>query len=239
MFIKNRKTWKWFTWGKHPAFEDFVWAGIQTPLFRRFKKWMDTGFAMFEVDSNLRTQNYSWRFWTKGAEQEIVCGLVRNSCDCYGRSYPLLYIGTGSLKDWVGNCTMLPLALESIWKSLEYISSARFDTLRQLNVSLQLIESPAPKWRHYHQRIDNASNKPVPVNCMETTEGGNNLLRFNYKQPENLPYDLIFCQRVMPTKKHHSPMAVFIGEIKEDIAVAIINSTLTPSDFVWLWSLDQ
>lgn len=239
MLIKNRKTWKWFTWGKHPALEDFVWAGTQTPLFQRFTKWVDTGFARFEVDSNLRTRNCSWRFYTKGSEQEIVCGLVRNSCDSHGRSFPLLYIGTGSLKDWLGNCTMLPLALEPIWKSIEYISSARFDTLGQLNESLQLIESPAPKWRHYQQRIYNSPNKPEPVNCMETMEGEKNILRFACKQPENLPQDLLFCQRVMSMGTHHSPMAVFIGEIKEDIAVAIINSTLTPSDFVWLWSLGQ
>ena len=237
--MQYEEHWSWFAWGKHPALEDFVWAGTQTPLFQRFTKWVDNGFARLSEDSKMRTRNCSWRFWTKGTGKNVVCGLVRNSCDTHGRSFPLLYIGTGGLKEWPSNCSILPLAFESVWKDVEYVASARFDTAGQLNQSLQLMPSPTPDWRKFQERAYQSANRSKPANCQETVTSGKRLLKVDCGQPENLPHDLQFCQRVMTMGEDPSPMAVFIGEIEGVIAVAIINNALTPSDFVWLWNLDQ
>ncbi len=236
--IKSRKQWRWFAWGKHPGLEDFVWAGDHTPLFQRFTKWVDNGFAGLKTDSVLRSRHCSWRFWTKGTKGEVVCGLVRNSSDFHGRSFPLLYLGTGVLDEWSGNCSMLPFAFETIWKNFEYVSSARFDSIRQLNESLQLIQHPVPKWREYQQRIYNTANMSGASICQETIDGVNCLLKIDCSIPENLPYDVQFCQRVMSMGDHPSPPAVFIGEIDGNVAVAVIAHALTPPDFVWLWNLD-
>ncbi len=237
--MKNRTQWQWYAWGKHPGLEDFVWAGMQTPLFQRFTKWVDNGFARLNTDSKLRSRHCSWRFWTRGAGHQIVCGLVRNSCDTHGRSFPLLYVGAGGLEDWMRNCSMLPFAFESIWKSFEYAASARFDNLRQLNEALQLIQQPEPQWRTYQQRIYNRAELSAESGSKEAVEDGRRLLLVDCGLPENLPFDLRFCRRVMSMGDDQSPLAVFIGEIEDRIAVTIIDRILTPADFVWLWTLDQ
>lgn len=236
--MPNNHHWKWYTWGKHPALEDFVWAGTQTPLFKRFSKWVDNGFAKFTEDSEMRTRNCSWRFWTRGTGTEVVCGLIRNSCDSHGRNFPLLCIGTGGLSNWSEHCSMLPLAFDSMWKNIEYVASARFDTAGQLNESLQLIEQPVPDWHDYQQRLYITANTLKPLNCDETVEDGKRLLQIDCGQPENLPLEIHFCQYVTAVAKDQSPMAVFIGEIQDNIAVAIINHALVPDDFVWLWNLN-
>jgi len=151
----------------------------------------------------------------------------------------MLYVGAGELEDWINNCSMLPFAFESIWKSFEYVASARFDSLRQLNDALHLIQQPEPEWRKYQQRIYNHAEMSATSNSEEAVEGGRRLLAIDCKQPENLPFDLRFCKRVMSMGAEQSPLAVFIGEIKGRIAVTVMNRILTPADFVWLWTLDQ
>ncbi len=237
--IRKRKEWKWFVWGKHPGMEDFVWGGSKTPLFQRFSKWVDNGFAGLQADPVLRSKHCSWRFWTKGTGRDVVCGLVRNSCDIQGRSFPLLYLGTGALEEWPGNCSMLPFAFESIWKNFEYVSSARFDAVRQLDDSLHLIQKPVPKWREYQQRIYNTPNMSGGAKCEETVDGVKCLLKIDCRIPENLPYDLHFCQRVIIMGDQPAPPSVFISEIDGWVAVAVISQALTPPDFVWLWGLGQ
>ncbi len=237
--MKNHLTWKWFVWGKHPGVEDFICAGDQTPLFQRFTKWVDNGFMRIGVNSELRSRHRSWRFWTKGAEEEIVCGLVRNSCDSYGRSFPLLYLGSGELKNWATNCSLLPFAFESVWKSLEYVAAARYHSVDQLNEALQLIEPPEPIWRQYQQRIYKTPNLNTDANSDEQVDGQKHLFKIDCESPENLPHNLNFCNNVMTRGEHDAPLAVFIGEIGPRIAVAMVNTILRPSDFTWLWSLQE
>ena len=237
--MKHPTQWKWFAWGKHPGVQDFVCAGTQTPLFQRFTKWVDNGFARLEAGSGLRTRHCSWRFWTKGAADQVVCGLVRNSCDTFGRSFPSLFIGSGELEDWVNNCSVLPFAFEPIWKSFEYIAAARFDAVRQLNDHLQLLRQPLPEWRKYQQRIYKTANLFKTAKSEEKVDGLKRLIQIDCEQPENLPYDLQFCNRVMTTGDDQAPLAVFIGEIEDRITVAIMKNTLSPEDFVWLWELEQ
>ncbi len=237
--MKRSNQWNWFVWGKHPGVEDFICAGTQTPLFQRFTKWVDNGFARIGMDLKSRAMHCSWRFWTKGASEDVVCGLVRNSCDSYGRSFPLLYLGTGQLKDWTHNCSLLPFAFESTWKGFEYVAAARYHSVGRLNETLQLIEPPAPDWRQYQQRIHNATNLSTVANFDEKVEGQKRLYKIACELPEDLPHDLNFCSRVMVRGKLTTPMAVFIGEIEAQIAVAIIDQVLNPADFAWLWTLKE
>ncbi len=237
--MKNSNNWMWFVWGKHPGVEDFICAGTQTPLFQRFTKWVDNGFARITKEADLRSRHCSWRFWTHGAGDDIVCGLVRNSCDSYGRSFPLLYLGTGELKDWMHNCSLLPFAFESVWKNFEYVGSARYHSVKRLNEALQLMQAPGSTWHQYRQRIFSESNLSSAARFDQDTSGRNRLFKIECKFPENLPHDLNFCNQVMPKGAQHPPKAVFIGEIGHRIAVAIVDSILTPADFRWLWSFRE
>ena len=237
--MKHRNAWKWFVWGKHPGVEDFICAGAQTPLFHRFTKWVDNGFARVAREDELRSRHCSWRFWTQGGEGDIVCGLVRNSCDSYGRSFPLLYLGTGALEGWMRNCSLLPFAFEQVWKSFEYVGSARYHSVKRLNDALQLMQPPEAVWDHYRQRIFDEPNLYSAARYEEEASGTNRVFKIECKLPENLPHDLNFCNQVMPKGALEPPKAVFIGEIGPRIAVAIVNNILTPADFCWLWSFRE
>lgn len=134
---------------------------------------------------------------------------------------------------------MLPFAFEPIWKSFEYMAAARFDSIRQLNDHLQLLQQPLPEWRNYQQRIYRTANLFKTDRCEEKVDGLKYLIQIDCEQPENLPYDLQFCHRVMATGDDRTPLAVFIGEVNDRITVVTMSSTLSPEDFVWLWELDQ
>lgn len=237
--MANQTKWVWFMWGKHPGVEDFICAGTQTQLFQRFSQWVDNGFARIITDSHMRSRHCSWRFWAHGTGRDIVCGLVRNSCDSYGRSFPLLYLGSGELEDWTQNCSLLPFAFESVWKNFEYVGSARYNSVERLNQSLQLIPPPSPDWRRYRSRIFNASNLYSASRCRQEESGKNRVFKIECELPENLPHDVNFCSQVMPKNNQPSPTAVFIGEIGSRIAVAIMDDVLIPADFSWLWSLRE
>ncbi|MBR9981939.1 MAG: type VI secretion system-associated protein TagF [Desulfatitalea sp.] len=235
--MNSRMQWNWFIWGKHPGVSDFIFAGSQTPLFQRFTKWVDTGFSKVDPALKKKSRHCSWRFWTRGTADAVVCGLVRNSCDSYGRSFPLLIMGTGLLKDWSRNRSLLPFAFESIWKGLEYAAAARYDTVKSLDGAMQLIEPPEPSWRRYQARIHSAANLYTQEQFDTQKTGNNRLYKIDCRLPENLPRDLCFCSNMVATNDNGAPTAVFIGETGNRIAVAMIEDILKPADFTWLWSL--
>jgi type VI secretion system ImpM family protein len=235
--MSNRDQWSWFVWGKHPGISDFVFAGTQTPLFQKFTKWVDNGFRKVDPELKKKSRHCSWRFWSKGAGGDVVCGLVRNSCDSYGRSFPLLCLGTGKLTDWSRNCSLLPFAFEAVWKHFEYTAAARYSCVGDLSGNLQLVHSPEPLWRQYQMRVYSASSLYRQGNYQTHTFGGHRLCEIDCEASENLPQDLCFCSNVVATSDNGAPTAVFIGEIASHIAVAMVDEMLKPADFAWLWSL--
>ena len=234
--MKIRENWQWFVWGKHPGIEDFISAGTPTPLFQKFTKWVDSGFAGVLNDDVLRTRFHSWRFWTAGTGNKIVCGLIRNSCDSYGRSFPLLCLAMGNLKDWTLNCSLLPFALEPIWKNFEYHGSARYNSLKRLSEAMQLMQAPITQWETLRKRIYIESNLASAADFVEETGSRKRLFRIDCSTPEKLPLDVNFCHWVAPQAEKSVPNAVFIGEIGKQMAVAVVDNTITPEDFIWLWS---
>lgn len=233
--------WQWFGWGKHPGVSDFISTGEQTPLFKRFTQWVENGFyqIMKEPELKLRSRHCSWRFWTHGTGEDIVCGLVRNSCDSYGRSFPLLYLGRGELSDWQQHSFLLPFAFEPVWKNFEYIGSARYRSLEQLNEALYLTRTPNPYWEQYTERMKKWELKPSGIEFNEKDSEKARFIRYKCRFPEELPFEPIFCHQVTPAENKQTSKAVFIGEVRGEIATAVVENTLTPSDFKWLWSLSE
>jgi type VI secretion system ImpM family protein len=237
--MSKQNPWNWFVWGKHPGVPDFICAGEQTQLFQRFTRWVDTGFSRISAELKSKSRHCSWRFWSKGANDQVVCGLVRNSCDSYGRSFPLLYLGSGGLENWQRNCSLLPFAFESVWKHFEYAAAARYESVARLNETLQTIEAPVPQWRLYQERIHSKPVLHTHSICDETVENNKRLYRLNCQFPEDLPHDLSFCSNIVAATKLALPTAVFISEVDEHIAVAIIENMLMPAEFAWLWSIQK
>lgn len=235
--MHNSAQWNWFFWGKHPGVPDFVAAGTATPLFQRFTQWVDTGFAKVDPDLKKKSRHCSWRFWAKGTSGDVVCGLVRNSCDSYGRSFPLLCIGAGRLSNWARNCSLLPFAFESIWKQFEYIAAARYDTIKALDDASQLVKPPEPLWRDYQVRIYSQADLYRQSSYDFRVIGNNSLCEIDCREAEDLPKDLCFCSNMLASTGNGTPTAVFIGELGHRLAVAMVGNMLKPSDFVWLWSM--
>jgi type VI secretion system ImpM family protein len=234
--MKNTPEWKWFAWGKHPGIPDFICAGIQTPLFQRFTQWVDKGFEIVDAPLKSRSRHCSWRFWSKGAHNEVVCGVVRNSCDSYGRSFPLLFLGSGRLENWTENCTLLPLAFDSIWSHFEYVTAARYDSIGRLNEALQLIEPPAPEWQKYQQHLYKSASSYIQAAFDVKKNGENRLFTIACQSPKLLPLDLSFCNLIKPKGDANCPVAIFIGEIQRRLVIAVIEKIVHPKDFAWLWS---
>jgi type VI secretion system ImpM family protein len=234
--MKHRDRWCWFVWGKHPGISDFVYAGEQTQLFQKFTKWVDTGFSKVDPELKKKSRHCSWRFWSKGADADVVCGLVRNSCDSYGRSFPLLCLGTGRLSDWSRNCSLLPFAFEAVWKHFEYIAAARYSSVKELNDILLLVQPPEPSWRQFQMRIYSESNLYRQGRYDTHAFKGRRLCEIDCDASENLPQDLCFCSNIVATSESGPPTAVFIGEPASRIAVAMVDEALKPADLAWLWS---
>ena len=235
--MKDRIQWHWFVWGKHPGMADFVWAGTRSVLFQNFSKWVVNGFSKVDAPLKKKSRHCSWRFWSRGPSEEIVCGLVRNSCDSYGRSFPLLCLGAGKLADWPRNSSLLPFALETVWKDFEYMAAARYESIRALNDTLKLLKPPEPLWRQFQMRIYRAPNLYRQDDFDMQVMDGNRLCRVECALSENLPQDPSFCSNLVASTGNSGPIAVFIGEVGGRIAVAMIDDMLKPADFVWLWSM--
>jgi len=54
----------------------------------------------------------------------LVCGVVRDSVDRLGRPYPLLVLGTGSLREWESHWDLLPYACLPVWQRIEYLGAS-------------------------------------------------------------------------------------------------------------------
>ena len=206
-------------------------------MFQQFTRWVDTGFSRVDAQLKTKSRHCSWRFWTRGAGEDVVCGLVRNSCDNYGRSFPLLWLGSGPLEGWTINRSLLPFAFESAWKHFEYLAAARCGSIPEINDALRLIPPPAPCWREYQQRIHDAPDLLTRESFEESIRDGGRLYKIDCSLPEQLPRDLCFCSSMVATSANKAPGAVFIGETGTRIAVAMIDNTLLPADFTWLWSI--
>ncbi|MBT8340095.1 MAG: type VI secretion system-associated protein TagF [Desulfatitalea sp.] len=235
----DRAKWQWFFWGKHPGVADFVYAGTQTPLFQRFTQWLDTGFSNVDADLKIKSRHCSWRFWSKGAGDEVVCGLVRNSCDSYGRSFPLLSLGSGRLADWSRNCSLLPYAFEATWKHFEYVAAARYDSVKALADALYLVQPPEARWREYQMNSYRSANLYRPGGIATRRSGTKELCVIDSRTAaDDLPRELSLCSAMVAERAETTPTAVFIGEVGQSIAVATVDDLLKPADFVWLWSLE-
>jgi len=160
--IKSKNVWFWHASGKHPVTRDFISLGQDQPIFRAFSDWVQKGYRMHASTRGARTHACSWRFWARGLKKEdLVCGLVRDSCDLLGRPHPLLVIGTGALGGWEIHWDLLPLACNSTWSQIEHLSAKRHEDIAQFYDDLQLSSPPSSEWKAF-EAVEDALQVSIP-----------------------------------------------------------------------------
>lgn len=139
--IRKKGRWRWAAFGKHPVGGDYLKAGEITPLLKSFSLWMAKGYSGLTQNEKSSLVFY-WRFWARGPNRELLCGIIRSSSDKYGRSYPLLLIGSGRKgfisKEW----DLIPYACEKPWMELEALGKREFRNIRELRKELKRISEP-------------------------------------------------------------------------------------------------
>ena len=147
--------WRFAAFGKHPGAKDYIRLGSTTPMLTGIADWVDKGYAGIEGKKKGMADAASWRFWSKGfGPGSLVCGVVRDSVDRLGRPYPLLVLGTGSLREWEGHWDLLPYACLPVWQRIEYLGAQRYEEIGRFESAIRGLHPPVPEWADFSGRRD-------------------------------------------------------------------------------------
>ena len=136
--IRVERRWQWLAHGKHPSARDYFKIGADFPLGRAFSEWAGKGYEGIVTKNRSVSGQASWRFWTREARRDhVVCGILRDSSDAFGRPYPLLVMGSGPVAGWDTNWDLVPFACENAWVQMEYLSARPFIDLRTFEAEVQ------------------------------------------------------------------------------------------------------
>lgn len=163
----KRKPWRWAAFGKHPVAADFLHIAPEDPVLAAFGTWVGSGFP----GRDQCAERYSWRFFAPGASGELVCGLLVGSADRVGRPFPFSVIGTGPYKEWEKFWVLLPLALEDVWRRLEYIPGRSFPAVDALKTELANLWMPASQWRQWRTERNALNPGPSAATPWEKDNG--------------------------------------------------------------------
>lgn len=249
--VKPKAGWTWLADGKHPAAKDFLTIGLREPLLRALIDWAAAGFQQLSAAKKPVFAGNSWRFWTGGNRRShIICGVMRDSCDSIGRSFPLTVLGTGSLKDWEAHWELLPLVLDKTWQQIEYLATKRHLDFGQLENEVHMLPVPVNSW----PELDRAGRLPArdaaaagmsaemePAKATHAMRGGPDALLdiislTNICQADP-PAQIAELQAVLKKRSPHAPNAVFMGGCPEKSWLVLFKRPLRPNDFAKLWSL--
>ena len=144
--VKTENEWNWFASGKHPVARDYIRIGRTDSVVNAIAQWMDSGYRGTRPNHERHPDRHSWRFWIKGAKRHLlVCGVVKDSCDSIGRTYPFVLMGNGPVDQWTLFWDLLPLALENTWNRIEHISVQRFIDVQQVEEGMRILPLPSQR----------------------------------------------------------------------------------------------
>jgi type VI secretion system ImpM family protein len=249
--MKPKTGWIWYADGKHPAAKDFLTIGLREPLLRALIDWAAAGFQQMSAGRKPAFAGNSWRFWTAGNRRShIICGVMRDSCDSFGRSFPLTVLGTGPLKDWETHWELLPLVLDKTWQQIEYLATKRHLDFNQLENEVYMLPVPLNNWPEsdpagrlsaQDAAVLGVSPEVDRAKVPHVTPGGPDglldiipLTNFSQTDP---PVQIAGLQAVLKKRAPHAPNAVFMGGIPEKSCLVLFKRPLRPNDFAKLWSL--
>ena len=250
--IKSSHPWQWSASGKHPAMKDFFKLGHNGPLVLGFSEWVKNGFQQAGSPKD-PSSFYSWRFWARGFKKEnLACGIVRDSSDSLGRPYPILIMGIGPLNGWEEYWDLLPLACETTWNQMEYLSTRMFKGLKQLGEDVQNIQPPSTDWEEIAGRRKNFKDGEATSASPQSTRsfgdlesqvskltGGKEFFIKLDQEPIDPSTWISFWHFLFKKKGEVIPNALFMGGTLAKAFLAVFKRPLMPSDFVRLWSVSS
>ena len=251
--IRSKKAWRWAAWGKHPVVKDYFRMSSSATLLEAFSNWIDKGYRMIASEGSPTSHQYSWRFWAKSPEKKgVACGVVRDSSDSLGRSYPFLIMGIGTLDGWEGHWNLLPLVFENAWSQIEYLSARVLRGFRQLEDEVRLLRPPHPNWSELKFKeseslrdVQFSSKDMTPGVALRDAENSVRALKEDAQVFVTLENDrgddpLLLAGQwhsFLKTRLSGAPNVVFMGGIPEEVHLAVFVRPLVPTDFVRLWSI--
>ena len=160
---------RWFVYGKHPCFADFFSIGEHSQIALAYKNWVIRGYEKYLQTNSGCRQNCSYRFWSKGGDEELLTvGLLQSSSDSVGRSFPLLVLGIVVLPSWHKKWRTLQQQLDDVWIALEEAAVGNHYKAPQ-NIIMALEERGFPAFSLV------SCLEPVPCACFTGGCAGSNL----------------------------------------------------------------
>jgi type VI secretion system protein VasJ len=252
--IESGQNWQWAAFGKHPAAKDYFRMGENTPFFEGLFTWIEDGYQLLTTKENAAPDFCSWRFWAREAGKDsLVCGVVRVSSDSFGRPYPLVITGNGSLRNWHDNWDLLPFACEKTWCQIEYLASNLFPDLKKLEEEIHTIRPHVLGWSElkakrkalneigspsdpYASFLDLRELKKLAAGNADKGEVFVSLDRgpCNDKIMRVSLWHLLFRESATGV-----PNAAFMGGTLEKGYLALFRRPLKSADFTQLWSVSS
>ncbi len=238
------RNWQWMMTGKHPCASDYLAIGDKFQFAHVFSKWIERGYDVVNSKKPVKKTFYQWRFWTQEARRDyMACGVIKDSCDAFGRPYPILIIGAGHLSSWEKQWDLLPFACEAIWLQMEYMLSKDIRDSLRLGEQLKSIKMPKPDWPDYLLRrqnikgLDNEMKITMEKAISQFSDGTD--LYFEIKNADiNSHFDIIcIYHNLLRLKQSSPPYAIFMGGSIERLYAVCYRRSLLTNDFIKLWSM--
>jgi type VI secretion system protein VasJ len=252
--VVSGQNWQWAAFGKHPAAKDYFQLGEKTPFFEGFFSWIEDGYQLLTTKETSPPDFCSWRFCAKTAGKEsLVCGVVRVSSDSFGRPYPLVITGTGSLRNWQDNWDLLPFACEKTWSQIEYLASNLFPDLKKLDEEMHSIRPPHQEWSELKEKRKALNRIGSPSDPYASFLDIRELKRLAVANADKgemyVSLDRGTCNdKIMRVSLWHLlfresaagvPNAVFMGGTLGKAYLALFRRPLKSTDFTQLWSVSS
>ncbi|MCP4717878.1 MAG: type VI secretion system-associated protein TagF [Desulfobacteraceae bacterium] len=220
-------------YGKHPAFDDYFSINMEPPLANALSSWVENGMTSGgTADKNRETR--SFRFWVPGIKkEELILGIVRDSSDRLGRTYPLLIMGRTRMKDRDTKWPAIFSGFEPVFRAFEEMTTIRYQAFKEFEASLLKIQFSEPDFEKSNTSLSNCltawfkmekerSSLVLPVS---------KLLDKFASHPHEPPKKGIFKTNSTP------PNAVFLGGLPDNPMVNMYNRPLKTRDFPRLFNL--
>ena len=222
--------------GKHPAFNDYFNLNTGSPLANALSGWVEKG-AKLGGTSRKNEKIRSFRFWVRGMNKgELGIGIVRDSSDSLGRTYPLIIMAQGSGRDWEKRWPYVFNHFDSVFRAFEEMTAARYDSFKAFETRLAKTSFSA------FLSVTEDDRSELPETMMAWFRQGRDKgalampVATFLKKASSYPRPIrqgLFKKRVQP------PGAVFLGGLPENPLVAIYARPLTAKDFHTVFTLSN